>query len=405
MENINELMQKVNCKRLPERWCGLFLEAKEEYKRNGCPLAERDYYIQLENKHKMFGDVLEAYLMGAESVKGDEAFELFLVLVSIALKERENIRQEIAEFIAPASPKNENDIKYDMLTGLLICSQTEYAYNKMKGFGLDEETVNGALRLFAVNGVKGFMLRHQNCYGYDLLGWFQLSVEGTLYPVEQLQIQIDHKFYCDAVVFINEKGETAALSTEQTIHSSGHVLGARFCEDEKDSFLAGYVETDDAYIGNPYDENGLILREKVTLRKNEWKIALKKGDPVASVHIPKNASITKADTQKFFDAVKVFLEKNFPDYDYKAFVCGSWLMDTALKEYLKPESSIICFQNFFEKIHVKSRGEGVFKFVFNRPDPNVDFNELEEDTSLQRNIKNRYLNGAAIYEVMGYRLK
>jgi hypothetical protein len=232
------------------------------------------------------------------------------VLVSIALRERENIRQEIAQFVAPASPKNENDIKYDMLTGLLICSQTEYAYNKMKDLGLDDETINSALRLYAVNGVKGFMLRHQDAYGYDLLGWFQLSVEGTLFPVEQLQIQTEHKFYCDAVVFMNEKGETLALSTEQMIHSSGHVLGARFCEDETDSFLAGYTETEDAYVGNPYDENGLILREKVTLKKNEWKIALQKGDYVAAIHIPKGASITKEDTERFFDTVKKFLKKN-----------------------------------------------------------------------------------------------
>jgi hypothetical protein len=405
MENINALMQAVNCTKWPERWNSLFDAAVKKYEELGCPLADSDHYVQLEEKYHMFGEVLEAYIICADKIKGDKAFELFLVLASMALEKRDGIRAELNEFVRPVSPDNADDIKYDMLPGLIICSMTEYSFNKMKGLGLENDKIFGALSLFAKNGVKGFMLRHNGNYGYDLLNWFQLAVDGELFPLDHLQIQVNVKYNCDAHVFKNENGEITALALPQRVHRSGHVLGARFCEDEEGAFDADYTETDQAYIGHPLDENGLILKETVALSKNEWKIALQKGDFVASIHLPRNASITKEDTDKFFADTKEFLRKYFPDYDYKAIVCGSWLIDPALKEILKPTSNIIDFQERFKKVQVKSRGEGVFKFVFNKADMNFNLEELEETTSLQRAVKERYLNGKAIYEVMGYVIK
>ena len=104
-----------------------------------------------------------------------------------------------------------------------------------------------------------------------------------------------------------------------------------------------------------------------------------------------------------FAQTKELAEKYFPDFDYKGFICGSWLMDDQLIDMLGEDKNISKFCARFDKIGRKSGGRGVFSFVYLLPHTsNVDYNALPENTTLERLLKKHYLEGKAIYEHYGY---
>jgi len=402
VNSVEQLMEKVNCKGWCRSWDIYFERAVKEYAESGCIYSKPCYYDMLEYKYSMLGEFLPLFKKSAETVDGDEGFELFLVFMAIVLNERKDVRTELNEFLRPVSPNNCDDIKYDMLPAFLICSQADLCFKNFLEKGFSVEIAENGLKLL-MNGIKGFRLRHNGNDGYDLLGWFQHTVEGNLIPFYSLQLHFNNSFYGDAIVFKNKKGELITLTTEEKIHSSGRILGARFCEDEENSFNGEFVETESAYIGYPLDEDGLVKHEKITLDKKEWEIVLKKGDPTVALHIPADASLKKEDTDVFFEKAYEYIAES--GVQCKAITVGSWLMDTQLKDILKENSNILDFQRRFRKISVKSRGESVFKFVFKEPDMNFKFEDLREETSLQKKIKEMYLNNRAIYEVIGYIIK
>lgn len=101
------------------------------------------------------------------------------------------------------------------------------------------------------------------------------------------------------------------------------------------------------------------------------------------------------------------LAKHFPDYDYKAFFCSSWLLDPKLETLLGNESNIVKFGKRFERYIATDKGTGVFYFAYGFPSsgmkPGVDFElrDLDESTTLLKNIKQHYLNGDSIHAVAG----
>jgi hypothetical protein len=96
---------------------------------------------------------------------------------------------------------------------------------------------------------------------------------------------------------------------------------------------------------------------------------------------------------------KELIAKHYPEFAYKAFYCGSWLLDPQLANMLKPESNIVNFGKKFIKIARKDpTGSDPLSFVFLQRDPNnVDFESLPENTSLERSLKKHYIDGKRIY--------
>ena len=96
------------------------------------------------------------------------------------------------------------------------------------------------------------------------------------------------------------------------------------------------------------------------------------------------------------------VNKCYPDSGHKAFYCHSWLLDKQLEEIVGKDSNIAKFGNRFHRIAYKTDAKAVFDFVFGLPRNTVPvLDELPENTTLERGLKNLYKNGGAIYETMG----
>jgi len=203
-------------------------------------------------------------------------------------------------------------------------------------------------------------------------------------------------------VFRNKQGDIVDLAHDLAVHREGMALGARYFEDEEGSWQADVVETDTHWEGYPFDETGRVKKELVRLDKLEWAPVLQKGDTVVQLHIPASGKLDMAAVEDSLQQMRDFLAAYYPDYEYKAFACASWLLNPVLADLIGKESNIVRFGRLFRPLTMKAHGNGVFYFIFKIPNNNFDLPSLPESTRLEKALKDYYLSGHAVHETNGY---
>lgn len=398
---LETLMAEVGCKKYPERWREIFDAAMAEFDEQGCYLAKEEFYDELHAKYECFSKYGEVYKVAARQTAEDETLGRFLTLLAMALQDNEHRKTDLKEFSRPVTPVGKEALAYEMVTGLALCSQLENGAENMRKRHFSQETINQVLAM-AVGAVSTYERKHNGEPGFELLSWCQLYIEARLLLIERLEIEFLSKFYAKAVVFQNQSGEIISLAHNLELHRDGFALGSTNYEEEEGSWIAIVEETEQTWCGYPFQENGYVSKEKIELSKDVWEKVLETGDPVIRIHIPPIGKMTPEMIDKTLEETKKIAKEHFPDFDYKAFACHSWLIDPQLDEILNPESNIVKFRQRFHSLSYKSKGKDVFNFIFNKPNMDFDIHDLPEDSSLQRALKQYYLNGKAIYEMEGF---
>lgn len=114
---------------------------------------------------------------------------------------------------------------------------------------------------------------------------------------------------------------------------------------------------------------------------------------VLSIHIPDFLGpMTPQACDDSIRQARSFFETYFPDEQVLAGVCHSWLLDPQLKEYLRPESNIIQFQDRFTIVpgSVDST-TSIQRFVFGKLRDNLD--DYPQRSSLERAVVTHLRNG------------
>ena len=400
---IAEVMKATGCQKWPERWNGLYGGLMEQYEKYGCELTDPAFYDKLNCQYDdMFEELIDDYKNAARELGKDDDFSRLLVIVAAALRDRGNIKADLKEFTPPKTADGSRSIKHDMFPAIAMCAMADYTYGLLTARKLPKEYVQYGMRCH--NGmIRTFKARNNGAPGAMSWVWYQLAVDAKLYGIGRLQMEVFAKFGAKAIVFENKAGENIALAHGHKLHRDGMTLGSKNYKDEEGAWEADVEETDDAYIGHPYDERGFVKKEKVTLKKSEWTKILERGDDVLGVHIPPGGGLSEELVNESFEKTKQFLAEYFPDFKYKGFVCESWLMDPQLVDMVGESSNIAKFCKRFTPCCLKSSAMGVFNFVFLKHDvSNIDYEALPENTTLERKIKEKYLSGGAIYEMCGY---
>ena len=397
---LESLMQTVGCEKYPERWSEIFHAAMKEYDEKGCYLTDPRFYDAVDGKYGCFVHYKDVYKEAAIQTASDEALARFLTLLAMALQDEEYRRDDIKEFGRPVTPEGKEPLAYEMVTGLALCSQLEHGAKNMKKRNFSDDLITEMLTR-AVDGVRTFERKHNGAHGFDLLSWSQLYIEGKLAMIERLEIEFLSGFSGRAYVFKNKQGEVAVLAHDILLHRDGFALGSLHYEDEEGAWSAYVEETETSWIGHPFREDGFVDKDRVELPKKKWKKVMQRHDPVIRLHIPPKGKMTPEMIDKTIEVTKEFAAQYYPEYEYKAFACNSWLIDPQLDEILNPESNIVKFRQRFHSLNHKSAGKGIFNFIFNKADMNFEIRDLPEDTGLQRALKKHYMNGKAIYEMEG----
>ena len=397
---LEQLMEQVGCPMYPERWKLIFDEAMQKYEREGCPLASWDFYEKLNDEFGCFEEYGYVYKAAVEQLANEELLQRFLVLLTMALADKENKKADLMEFKRPTTPEGKEPVAYEMATALALCTQFAETAQRLRAKGMEEKYIRDMF-LYAVNGTRNYIWRHDGAYGYDLLSWAQYYINEELFPINRLEIQLNTTFKGRTIVYRNEAGEEIPLAHDIAAHRSGIALGAKNCEDEEGSWECMVEEDETHWIGYPFLENGLISKEKIRLDKAEWKEVVRRGDPVIGVHIPPTGKLTEELVDATIQETKEFVAKYYPEYEYKAFDCTSWMMSTQLDDLLGG-GNIVKFSQRFRRLTRASKGTDVFGFVFHKAGTDFELKDLRENTTLEKKLKKLYLDGGVLYEMFGY---
>lgn len=167
----------------------------------------------------------------------------------------------------------------------------------------------------------------------------------------------------------------------------------RFTGEHKVSF--GYYGFDrDFWAGR---QLSLLL---FRLGELEFEKVVENGKRIVSIHIPSDAILTEEKCKKSIDRSVKFFEKYDCQYANVEYSCNSWLLSPALKELLPQESRILRFQSLFRIESVDKSSDAFLEWVYKRKD--IKTEDLPENTSLQKKMKEYLLNGGKVGEAKGY---
>jgi len=132
----------------------------------------------------------------------------------------------------------------------------------------------------------------------------------------------------------------------------------------------------------------------------EYELTAVNGEPVVSLHIPTDVDLRPDVLRPSLKAGLTALYRFFPDCAQMPVYCHSWLLSSLLKEMLPEDSNILRFQELFDIDSEGIPGNDVLLWVFKNP--KLPKEEYPENTSLQRKLKQFFLNGGQFPEGKGY---
>lgn len=130
----------------------------------------------------------------------------------------------------------------------------------------------------------------------------------------------------------------------------------------------------------------------------EYEMRVENDRHLIDIHIPSDADMTRSRLRKSYLDALDFFEKYYPDFKGADMVCNSWLLAPSLKYVLPDNSRILQFQKEFVLEQIEDNN-GFMDWIFGSR--NIPFEDLPEDTTLQKNLKPFLLNNGKIEQAFG----
>ena len=136
------------------------------------------------------------------------------------------------------------------------------------------------------------------------------------------------------------------------------------------------------------------------------KAPIKNKSRVLNIHIPEGARLDYSECEKSVLLARKFFSEHFPEYDYKGFVCDSWLLDPRNAEFMSADSNIMKFSNLFcTVLKPHKNNKEIIRRLWGKQNEKTDFSLLSEDTNLQKRTKKYLLSGGKTGNGYGFILK
>lgn len=137
-----------------------------------------------------------------------------------------------------------------------------------------------------------------------------------------------------------------------------------------------------------------------TAKKDYGSHGIGAGDPYLDIHIPASGPLRYEECAESLRMAKDFFGKFYPEYDYKGFMCHSWLLDPTLSRFLPENSNILRFQTLFH-IAETEEGDGILQFVLRWRCTRETLCTVEPKSAFAEKVKAAALDGATFYVGQG----
>ncbi|MEC0148165.1 acyltransferase domain-containing protein [Paenibacillus alginolyticus] len=250
--------------------------------------------------------------------------------------------------------------------------------------------------------IRGYKDRNQKD-GFEELRWLQNHFKNKIFRLGRLQF-IYKKNYLKARVYRNKKtNEIVIIPHDQVKFDVGGFtipITIPSIDLNKNYFSSKVLETDTAIISNCILDNGVMIKKDVTLAKADYDLVLDENDDVLDVHIPAYESLNIEKCKQSFEQALEFYKTYFNDYNFKAFICDSWLLTPQFKEILGADSNILKFSSMFTHVSSVVRNSSFLFFVFSTSNP--DLEKLPRKSSLQEAVYNHLKNNKDLCVTNGF---
>lgn len=132
----------------------------------------------------------------------------------------------------------------------------------------------------------------------------------------------------------------------------------------------------------------------------EYELTTRDGKKIISLHIPTDVNLRPEILRPSLRDGLRELYRIFPACEGQPVYCHSWLLAPLLKDLLPETSNILRFQELFDIQPDSAPGKDVLLWVFKNP--KLPKAEYPENTSLQRKLKQFFLDGGEFLEGKGY---
>ena len=130
--------------------------------------------------------------------------------------------------------------------------------------------------------------------------------------------------------------------------------------------------------------------------------SIKKGQRVVNVHIPSDEEIplTKEECDRSYAEAAEFFAPYFTDIPL-IFMCGSWLLHDAMRDFLPEDSNILRFASEYYIADTWDSSGDLWRIYY--ADYEKAPEHLPEETSLQRGYKRHLMKGGRLGAALGYK--
>ena len=376
----------------PESFTELCASVKKEYEAHGAFFLEEAYLLDVDNRYGAFPRTLDAVLSAAAVLRADGAAAEYALFLVRAMEQRDRFKANIRCARFPEE-------RHPMFAFLCLVPFIGKTREDLVRRGLPADIVAQT-----VNQYEDCLFVYEKRFGrlginMRYFNHLQEYVDCEILNVDRLRfgfVPLRHPIY---LLRRRSDGEYLLLMGEREITADG------LCAKDASSgtaaaFTAFFEETTEYYRGTPVGEDGKCTPQISSYNKSEYELVLRKGDLCLATHIHPYGELSREACFASYRRALDLMKKHYPELDFKAFSCSSWMMSPELKDVMREGSKVLDFQSFYLRFPVPTQGKAVLNFVFYMPDAE-DYTKLPEDTSLQRALKQRYLAGGRLNEYGG----
>lgn len=355
--------------------------------RTNTPACDLSVIDRLQADYNTFGEFYELVRAVATQINGDEKRSAWIKTAGIYAKDHP--RKEVNCIPVPNA---DGTVVTSLLPLYILITMLPSAVEEYRRRGFSEKEI-GLVMHRIWDGIR-IVKKQTGMPGINktYFTWQTLFCKARIFElVEGLQFEL--KKVHAAAVYIRNKatGQIVPIINQGMVHKSGlHMLGSIGYEDEDGAFEATFSEDAENIYGHGCFDCRIDTQRKA-YPKTEWEVYLRPGDDFISFHIPEGADITLENVLAQFEKGRAIAKERYPEHKGHDIFGSSWILDPTLNEIVKPDSKIARLMTAFTLYPVKSNGDSIFSFVFDRKPENLA--DLPEDSSLRRGLKKMYLEG------------
>ncbi len=367
----------------------------------------KDFVSALEKDFSLLGDCAEPVLQALDQVVKTPALCLLAKVLYHIIDRKKSFSQLFSCFALPNAPEGATEtLGYDYVGLFPILGHVSISNRELADRGVEQDIISATLQFLRLQLKESREKAGKPCFTKDSFSLFRLYVYTNYLWFSRMRFEIHKGFNRNVKVFRDGSGNVRILMHDAVLHRDGNILGAIGYTDEAGAFDADFRETEDYYEGyavNP--ETGLAETKRTRLSKKDWTCILQPGDTLLKVHIPYGGKLSKQACNADYARAKATFQKCYPEYDFKGFICNTWLLCPALTTFLKKDSNITLFQEPYHIFPAKNMAPDVFLYVYDKmvtSADEVDFAALPEDNSMRRGVKQLLLGGTYIHQYNGF---